>query len=158
MCVARHAQITQNNKCSISLQHGKKEVSHADDFLHPDKHESFLQIDTKIFCWGWSSIPRVPKMSLQYLKKEVRDEVDFLDADKHQSFLQVDINTWGIKVSYKFILSLLMGMIKHSQCTQSNKFAISLQYLKKEVRNGVHLLHADKHQNFYKLDYHFLWK
>ena len=32
-----------------------------------------------------------------------------------------------------------MGMIKHSQDTQSNKFAMSSQYLKKEVRNGVHL-------------------
>ena len=36
-------------------------------------------------------------------------------------------------------------MIKHSQSTQSIKFAIPLQYLKKEVRNGVHYLHADKH-------------
>ena len=81
-------------------------------------------------------------MSLQDLKKEVRDEVDFLHADKHlKSFLQVDFNTFGIKVSYKMILSLLMDMIKHSHSTQSNKFAISLQYLKKEVRH-----------------YHFLWK
>ena len=72
-------------------------------------------------------------MSLQYLKKEVRDEVDFLHADKHQSFLQVDFNTLSIKVFYKVILSLLMGMIKHSQSTQSNKFAISLQYLKKKL-------------------------
>ena len=95
-------------------------------------------------------------MSLQYLKKEVRDEVDFLHADKHQSFLQVDFNTLSIKVFYKVILSLLMGMIKHSQSTQSNKFAISLQYLKKEVRDGVHFLHADKHQSFYKLALSFL--
>ena len=73
----------------------------------------------------------------------------FLCADKHQSFLQVDFNTLGIKVSYKVILSLLMGMIKHSQSTQSNKFAKSLQYLKKEIRDGVHFLHADKHQSFY---------
>ena len=72
-------------------------------------------------------------MFLQYLKKEVRDEVDFLHADKHQSFLQVDFNTLSIKVFYKVILSLLMGMIKHSQSTQSNKFAISLQYLKKKL-------------------------
>ena len=43
-------------------------------------------------------------------------------------------------------------MVKHSQSTQSNKFAISLQYLKKEVRNGVHLLHADKHQKFLQVD------
>ena len=52
-------------------------------------------------------------------------------------------NTWGIKVSYKVILSLLMGMIKHSQSTQSNKLAVSLQYLKKEVRGEVQFLWAD---------------
>ena len=69
-------------------------------------------------------------MSLQYLKKkEVGDEVDFLHADKHQNFIQVYFNTLGIKVSYKVILSLLIGMIKHSQSTQSKKFAISLQCL-----------------------------
>ena len=56
-------------------------------------------------------------MSLQYLKKEVRDEVSFLHADKHQSFLQVDFNFLGIKVFYKVILSLLMGMINQSQST-----------------------------------------
>ena len=70
-------------------------------------------------------------MSLQYLKKEVWDEIDFLHADKHPSFLLVDFNTLGIKISYKVILSLLTGMIKHSQSTQNNKFVIYLQYLKK---------------------------
>ena len=54
-------------------------------------------------------------ISLQYFKKEVSDEVDFLHADKHQIFLQVDFNTLGSKVSYKMILSLLIGMIKHGQ-------------------------------------------
>ena len=44
-----------------------------------------------------------------------------------------------------------MGMIRHSQITQSNKFVISLQYLKKEVRNEVHFLYADKCQSFHKL-------
>ena len=48
-------------------------------------------------------------------------------------------------------------MIKYSQSTQSNKFVISLQYLqKKEVRKGVHFLHADEHQSFYKLGLLFL--
>ena len=47
-------------------------------------------------------------------------------------------------------------MIKHSQITQSNKFAISLQYLKKDVRNGGHFWHADKRQSFYKLVLSFL--
>ena len=38
-----------------------------------------------------------------------------------------------------------MGMVKHCQSSENSKFAISLQYLKKQVRNGVHFLHADKH-------------
>ena len=59
--------------------------------------------------------------------------------------------TLVIKVSCKTLLSLLMGMIKHSGSTQSNKIVISFKYLKKGVRNGVHFLNADKHQSFYKL-------
>ena len=49
-----------------------------------------------------------------------------------------------------------MGMIKHSQIAQSNKFTISLQYLQKEVRNGGHFWHADKCKSFYKLILSFL--
>ena len=64
-------------------------------------------------------------MSLHYLNKELRYEVDFLHAYKHQNFLQIDFKTLGIKVSYKVILSLLMGMIKHSQSTKSSNFVIS---------------------------------
>ena len=100
-----------------------------------------------------SSQNRKFAMSLEYLKKEVRDEVDFLHADKHQSFLQVDFNSLGIKVSYKMILSLMMGVIKYSPSTEGSKFIIPLQYLKKEVRDGVHFLLAYKHQSFYKLAY-----
>ena len=78
------------------------------DFLHADKHESLLQIDTMILMGivrhSQSSQNNKFTMSLQYLKKEVRDEVDFWHVDKHQSFLQVDFNTLGIKVSYKVIL------------------------------------------------------
>ena len=47
--MTRHAQITQNNKFAISLQYLKKEVSDEVDFLHENKHESCLQIDTMIF-------------------------------------------------------------------------------------------------------------
>ena len=74
-----------------------------------------------------------------------------MHVDKHQSSLQVDFNTLSIKVSYKVILSLLLGTIKHSQYTQSIKFPISLQYPQKELRNGVYFLQADKHQGVYKL-------
>ena len=84
-------------------------------------------------------------ISLQYLKENIKDEADVLHKDKHQSFLQADFNTLVNKVLYKVILSLLTGMAKHSQSTESKMFAVSFQYLKKEVRHGVHFLHADKH-------------
>ena len=49
-----------------------------------------------------------------------------------------------------------MAMIKCFQITQSNKFAISLEYLKKEVGNRDHFWHPDKRQSFYKLILFFL--
>ena len=74
----------------------------------------------------------------------------------------------NIKVSYKLISTrwaskfptrwYYLGMIKHSQSAQGNKFVISLQYLKKEVSDRVHFLHADKHQGFYKVALLFLVK
>ena len=52
--------------------------------------------------------------------------------------LQINTN-----VFCKLIVSLWVCVARHAQSTQSNKFAISLQYLKKEVRDGVRFLHAD---------------
>ena len=81
VCLARHAQTTQNNKFAISLQYLKKELSDEVDFLHADKHESLLQIDTMILM-GWSSISKVPKIaSLQCLynisKKKLKMKLIF---------------------------------------------------------------------------------
>ena len=59
----------------------KKEVSDTVDFLHADKQENRLQIDTKIFWWVWSSIPKVPKKAilkcLYNISKKFRDKFDF---------------------------------------------------------------------------------
>ena len=90
--MVRHAQITQNNKFAISFQY-KKELSDEIDFLHADKHESWLQIGVMILI-GMVKHSQSFKnsefaMSLQYLKKEVKDEIDFLLAGKHQSFIKV---------------------------------------------------------------------
>ena len=41
-------------------------------------------------------------------------------------------------------------MIKHSRSSQNSKFAMSLQYLKKEVKPEIDFLHAYKHQSFSK--------
>ena len=117
----------------------------------------------KLIVWEWSKIPKVPNIaSLQCLcsisKKKLKLKLVFC-----MQCFQVYSNTFTIKVSYKVVLSLSMGMVKFFQITQSNKFAISLQYLKKEnkfaislqslkkeVRNWDHFWHADKHQSFYK--------
>ena len=62
---------------------------------------------------------------MQYLKEEVIDEIDFLHANKHESLLEIDTMT-------------LIGLVNHSQSSQNSKFAMSLQYIKKEFRKGVH--------------------
>ena len=43
------------------MQYLKKEVSDEVDFLHADKNESRLQIDTKIFDGGGQAFPKLPK-------------------------------------------------------------------------------------------------
>ena len=45
-----------------------------------------------------------------------------------------------------------MCVVGHAQITQNNKFAISLQYLKKEVSNEVYFLHTDKHESLLQTD------
>ena len=46
--MARHAQMTQNNKFVISLQYLNQELSDEIDFLHADLHEGLLQVDSMI--------------------------------------------------------------------------------------------------------------
>ena len=53
-----------------------------------------------------------------------------------------------MEVFYKLILSFF----KHAQSTQNNKFAIFLQYLKKDVSDEVDFLHADKHKGLLQID------
>ena len=43
-------------------------------------------------------------------------------------------------------------MARYAQITQNNKFAIFLQYLKKEVGDEVDFLHADKHGSLLQID------
>ena len=43
-------------------------------------------------------------------------------------------------------------MARNTKITEKNKFAISMQYLEKEVSDEVDILHADKHESFLKID------
>ena len=127
------------------LQYLKKEVSDEVDFLHPDKQESFF-----------NKSPKNSKfvMSLEYIKKEVIDKVDFLDADKHQKFPTVWFQHFG---HCNFLQGDLIIIDEYDQAFSKywSKFAIYL-YLKKEVTDGVHFLHADKLQSFFELALLFL--
>ena len=49
-----------------------------------------------------------------------------------------------------------MGMVKHFQCSQNSKFAMSSHYYKKEVRDEVDFVHADKHQSSLQVDFNTL--
>ena len=45
-----------------------------------------------------------------------------------------------------------MCVARHPQITQNRKFAISLQYLKREVNDEVDFLHAGKQENLPQID------
>ena len=73
-------------------------MSDAVDFLHADKHESLLQIDTKIFWWVWSSIPEVPKKaSLQCL----------YNISKKKLWMEFILEFIKIKTSTSWIINFL---------------------------------------------------
>ena len=56
------------------------------------------------------------------------------------------------KVSYKLILLFLVDVAKDVRSTQNNKFAISLDYLRKEGRDEVDFLHVDINQTFLQVE------
>ena len=129
LIIARHVQSIQNS--TFVIFHFIKERRDEVDFLHADKHQTFLQLDTiKYYCAQITQNNKFAE-SLWYLKKETRDEVDYLCK-------------WASQL-YKGILSFLMGMERHAQSTQNKKYPVSLQYLKKELSYEVDVLHADKH-------------
>ena len=46
-----------------------------------------------------------------------------------------------------------MEMVKHFHSSQISKFAMSLQYFKREIWDKVCFLHANKHQNIFQVDF-----
>ena len=95
-------------------------------FLHADKHQNFLEIDTMVLMGMVKHFQSSQNSKFAMPLQHIKNEVNFLHADERQSFLQVDFSTLGVKVFYKAILSsILMGLLKHSQ----RLIVTSLQYL-----------------------------
>ena len=91
------------------------------------------------------------------------DEVDFLHGVRHESFLKIDGMIFdGDGQTFPKFLSFPTSWYQHFDIVINDGHdcqilkVTSLQYLKKEVRDGVHFLQADKHQSFYKLALLFL--
>ena len=61
----------------------------------------------------------------------------------------IEIN---MEVFYMLMLSFWVCVTRHAQSTQNNQFAISLQYLKKDVSDELDFLHADKHKGLLQID------
>ena len=53
-------------------------------------------------------------------------------------------------------VTILMGMVKYFQSSQNSKFVMSLQYVKKEVRDENDFLHTDKNQSSLQVNFNTL--
>ena len=91
------------------------------------------------------------------------DEVGFLHGVRHESFLKIDSMIFdGDGQTFPKFLSFPTSWYQHFDIVINDGHdcqilkVTSLQYLKKEVWDGVHFLQADKHQSFYKLALLFL--
>ena len=61
-----------------------------------------------------------------------------------------------MKACYKLILRFFDKNAREFPKFPNSMFAMSLQYLKKEVRDEVDFLDVDKHQSFLQVDFNFL--
>ena len=116
-------------------------------FWHADKHQSFIQFDTIILGLQAMHVQSTQNKMFAYLYNILRKKW----VMRLISCMQI-----SMKVSYKLILWFLMRVVKHSRSSQNSKFAMSLQYVKKELSDENDSLHADKHQSFLQVDFNTL--
>ena len=67
----------------------------------------------------------------------------FWHVSKHEHLLQIDT-------------MILMEMVKHFQSSPNSKFTMSAEYHKREVRDVVDFLNADKYQSGLQVDFNTL--
>ena len=117
----------------FKMQYLKKEVNDEVYFWHVDKHQNLLQVDKLSF---WVCTTRHAQ-STQF--------------KKFAYLCKISRKTWGmklnfhlqinVKVFHKMIVSQWVWVARH---TQNNKCAISLQYVKENIKDEVDFLPVDK--------------
>ena len=91
------------------------------DFLPADQQKSFLQIDSISLDVHSANLAKgTQNNKLQYLKENINNQIYFC----------LQINAKGI-----------LCVVRYAQSSQ--KFAMYLHYLKKELRDEVNFLHVD---------------
>ena len=119
--VARHAQRTENNQFTVSLQYLKENMKDKVDFLPADKCQRFLQ-SYFIFLCVWPSMPKLPKItSLLFLCNMLRKKW----------VMQIFYMQISMKACYKLILRFFDGygraFPKFPKKQVCNVFTISLK-------------------------------
>ena len=116
--------------------------------------------------WIWSKVKSISFFMLLHISNTwlVRYGQKCSQPIRLQDSLQYKISRkkWGIemnfcmktniKIACKLILLLLVGVATHAQYAQHNKFATSLQYLIKEMRDKANVLHEYKTRSFLQID------
>ena len=94
-------------------------------------------------------MPKVPKItSLKYLSDISRK------AWRMKLIFYLQLNTESF---FKLILSFYVRVARHTCITQNNKFAFSLQYIKKEVSDQIDFPHVDKHESSLQIYIDIWW-
>ena len=106
--------------------------------------EVLYKLIASIFGCSWLGTPKAPK---------IRSSSIFAVSPEKRGGMKLafclQINT---KVFWKLIESFCVFVARHAQSTKNNKFAISLQYLKENMKDEIYFLHVDKHQSFLQID------
>ena len=110
-------------------------------FLPADKYKRFIQDDS--ITLGVRSLA-CPK----YLKQHFKE----ISQGKHKRWRWFFCEQINLRGFFKLILSFWLCVARHTQNTQNNKFAVSLQYVKKDVSDEDDSLHADNHESLLQID------
>ena len=118
-------------KCNISRNKWMMKF-----FQQVNKHCNFLQVGIVILGVHSQICPKCTQNKLAYFCNILRK----IKGMKLIFCLQINM-----KVFHRLIVSLWVRVPSHSQSAQNNKFAMSLQYLKENMKNEVDFLSTDKH-------------
>ena len=119
-------------------------MNHEVYFWHENKHRSFLQVGSINLSVCYQACPK-------YSKEEVCISLHYLQKSRGYDMKLIFCSQVSTKVFYKLIVSLWVCVAMHAQSTQNNKFTISLQYLKENMKEEVDFLPADKRQRFFQI-------